>query len=86
MTNSGGSDDPRNALNVSNSRINGGMANASPAGQNNLRMILSNPRDEYTCNKILESNMHLKQGRQQMAYEIIQELLNLKKIYFELSQ
>ena len=68
---SGGTDDARSALNASNSRVNAAQSNMSPNGQNNLRMVLANPRDEFTCNKILESNMHLNHGRQQIAYQII---------------
>ena len=47
-------------------------------------MVLTNPNDQYTCRKILESNGLLQAGRQEAAYEIIQELLNREQIYFEL--
>lgn len=49
-------------------------------------MVLTNPNDQYTCRKILDSNNLLQAGRQQQAYEIIQELLNSEQIYFELHQ
>lgn len=59
---------------------------APPASASTLRMVLTNPSDQYTCRKILESNGLLQAGRQQAAYEIIQDLLNGQQIYFELHQ
>jgi hypothetical protein len=49
-------------------------------------MVLKNPNDQQTCRRVLESNRLLQAGRQQAAYEIVQELLNSEKIYFELHQ
>jgi len=55
---------------------------AEKTASSRLRILMNN-QDQNSCNKMLQANQYLQLGKQEEAYDIIQQLLNTEAISFE---
>lgn len=58
---------------------------AEKTASSRLRILMNN-QDQNSCNKMLQANQYLQLGKQEEAYDIIQQLLNTEAISFEYDQ